>query len=531
MKVPERFLGYAFSVGDVLLELSGDFSIVNCDGAINSLLNQSSEPLIGTNCLDLFVEADRTLIKQSCQTLTGDNRLGPIQVNLLKKGGGVEPMAIFLAQLPLNKNRIFMVMSKPYRLGITPTSQSSQPADVEETSRQRKDFVENLETLLEDAPEVADKLLVTVMETSDAADLTPERAQQIERYLNGFSIGGSHATRLEENKFALVHERTGASPEMEAERLSRQVSEATGLEMLSATIDARSAGLSDQDRVKALAHTLNKYAEGASGFGLEAIAEDPAALMAETAGKVAHLRDILDKGAFALVYQPIVDLQTNQIHHYEALSRFETTAGGPSTFETITFAEEVGMIADYDMAVLLRAIDKIRAMRKQMVAPQIAINVSGRSLSNAHFMEEVARLLGQGPDLIESLSLEITESAKITDLDALATQLAAIRGWGYKVYLDDFGAGVSGFQYLRALQVDALKIDGQYIKDALDSEMDRAFLKAMVSLCRELRITTVGEWIETAAHAYLLKAIGIDYGQGYYFGKPTPGMVGLKAAV
>ena len=97
---------------------------------------------------------------------------------------------------------------------------------------------------------------------------------------------------------------------------------------------------------------------------------------------------------------------------------------------------------------------------------------------------------------------------------------------GFKVYLDDFGAGASGFQYLKHLNIDALKIDGDYIRDALKSREDRAFLNATSTLCQELGIKTVAEWVETEEHARLIKKIGIDFGQGYYFGMPQATMVG-----
>ena len=86
--------------------------------------------------------------------------------------------------------------------------------------------------------------------------------------------------------------------------------------------------------------------------------------------------------------------------------------------------------------------------------------------------------------------------------------------------MDDFGAGASGFQYLKAIEADYVKIDGMYIRDALGSRNGRAFLKSMAELCRDLGIKTVGECVEDTAQAEFLKKIGVDYGQGYLFGRP-----------
>ncbi len=137
-------------------------------------------------------------------------------------------------------------------------------------------------------------------------------------------------------------------------------------------------------------------------------------------------------------------------------------------------------------------------------------------------MLELVALLRGNKDLKQYLSLEITESAKIHDLDALGGVVQEMRAIGFKIYLDDFGAGAAGFQYLKKLKVDALKIDGDYIRDAINNKEDRAYLRSMVTLCRDLGIVTVGEWVETQEHAKLLLEMGVDYGQGYFFGKPSP---------
>lgn len=186
------------------------------------------------------------------------------------------------------------------------------------------------------------------------------------------------------------------------------------------------------------------------------------------------------------------------------------------------FAEDIGLIDEFDYAVINRAIAKIRSMLKKGGSPGIAVNVSGRSLSSQGFIFELLALLRNNKDLTQYLSIEITESATIHDLDALSLVLEEVREIGFRVYLDDFGAGAAGFQYLKKLKVDALKIDGAYIRDALTSAEDRAFLRSMVGLCKDLGIVTVGEWVETQEHATLLRQMGVDYGQGYFFGKPSP---------
>lgn len=521
MKIPDRFLGYAFCVGDILVELDLDFKILNADGAVNTILGSKEGSWLGKNVLAYFFDADQELIRRSSTTLSGQNRLGPIKVRLRTSSGQYEGFAVFLTKLPVNPDRLYMVISRQYRLGLKAEDETEPARPVAE---KRSSFLQNMETLFSGDENAADNLLVTVMEAGASQDLTPENTAEIERYLSGFSLGGNNAAQLEDNKFAIIHERGEDTASDMSNEISTQLEAATGLQLSSATIDAKMAGLNAEDSVKALAFSLQQFANGNADFDIEALASDPAALLGETSEKINQFREILDKGDFSLVYQPIVDLASESVHHYEVLSRFNTKTSALSPFELITFAEDVGMISEFDIAVLNRTLHKLRGIRRHGAAPCLAVNVSGKSLSSADFMKEFTTTLKRNLDSVEFISIEITESAKISDLDTLADQLAIIRGLGFKVYLDDFGAGVSGFQYLRKLQVDALKIDGAYIKDALTSDMDRAFLRAMVSLCKELSITTVGEWVETKEHADLLRSMGVDYGQGYYFGKPTPGI-------
>jgi EAL domain-containing protein (putative c-di-GMP-specific phosphodiesterase class I) len=116
---------------------------------------------------------------------------------------------------------------------------------------------------------------------------------------------------------------------------------------------------------------------------------------------------------------------------------------------------------------------------------------------------------------------EITESARIADLRSVRNVVHGLRQAGHKVCLDDFGAGASAFHYLRALDVDVVKIDGVYVRDALKSNKGAAFLKAMAALCNDLGTEVVAEMVEDNASVAFLRQCGVDYGQGYLFGRPS----------
>ena len=188
----------------------------------------------------------------------------------------------------------------------------------------------------------------------------------------------------------------------------------------------------------------------------------------------------------------------------------------------------MGVIGDFDIAMCQKVIKKIKSARKQGDALSIAVNLSGRSLESPAFVERLHEMLKDCGDIRDELMFEVTESAKITDLESTNAFLQGLRDLGHHVCLDDFGAGAAAFQYLRALDVDYVKIDGVYVREEFTTPNGKVFLKSMASLCSDLKIQTVGEFVETEEVAQFLHQVGVNYGQGYLFGKPGMGLSGRK---
>jgi len=166
-----------------------------------------------------------------------------------------------------------------------------------------------------------------------------------------------------------------------------------------------------------------------------------------------------------------------------------------------------------------RAIETLIGMKGQRV--DLAVNISGKSLDSDMFVEAMMKLLEPHANLSRHLLFEITESTAMTNLQRVDRILTGLRQAGYRICLDDFGAGASSFPYLQALSVDFVKIDGGYIARMSDSAKDRAILKAMVAMCRDLGIGMIAEMIERVEQGEDLREMGIAYGQGFLFGRPT----------
>jgi EAL domain-containing protein (putative c-di-GMP-specific phosphodiesterase class I) len=235
---------------------------------------------------------------------------------------------------------------------------------------------------------------------------------------------------------------------------------------------------------------------------------------------MAYFRRIAAGGEFEVAFQQIVDVGTRKLHHYEALVRFDGEVDS-SPYEMIRLAENTGLIAEFDFAMcrkVLAWIGAAGALRRKVVA---AVNVSGQSISDPLFVEKLRELLDAHPRVRKQLLFEITESAQVRDIEATNEAVQWLRRAGHKICLDDFGAGAAALRYLQSLDVDIVKIDGHYIRSAMTPGKNRAFLRAVVGLCRELGIATIAEMVEDEECLAVVRDSGIDLAQGYLFGRPT----------
>ena len=152
----------------------------------------------------------------------------------------------------------------------------------------------------------------------------------------------------------------------------------------------------------------------------------------------------------------------------------------------------------------------------------IAVNLSGQSISDPAFLRQVAEVVDNAAFDHRKLCFEVTETAAITNMADAAAFIDAMRQHGIRFALDDFGAGASGFSYLKTLKVDYLKIDGQFIRDLQSDPLDRATVRCFREVAATLGTQTIAEFVENAATATLLDEIGVDYGQGYLYHRPEP---------
>lgn len=218
-----------------------------------------------------------------------------------------------------------------------------------------------------------------------------------------------------------------------------------------------------------------------------------------------------------LALQPIVTSRSHQPELYECLLRMKRLDGSiASAAEFIPVAEQFGLAKLVDYRALELAVELLGS------APDIklALNVSAATATDPHWLQGLEAFSGKAAGLAERLTIEITETAAITDLEETAKFVAALKALGCRVALDDFGAGYTSFRNLRLLGVDMVKIDGSFIQNLGTQAEDELFVRTLIDLAKSFGITTVGEWVGDERTAKMLEKAGVSYMQGYFFGAP-----------
>lgn len=236
------------------------------------------------------------------------------------------------------------------------------------------------------------------------------------------------------------------------------------------------------------------------------------------------MRHALEDHAFALYYQPKVNLQHNSVTSMEALLRWPQPDGsmiGPDVF--IPLAESSGLINELGTWVLQQACLCCARLRRQgFTELRVAVNLSYVQFKNARLLQLVQQALREAELPATALELELTESLLIGDSDFIQRQLSAISQLGVTFAIDDFGTGYSNLSYLRSFNATSLKIDRSFISSLEESSADETLVRAIIQMASSLNLTTVAEGIEHEQTAALLRALGCDEGQGYYWSPAVP---------
>lgn len=535
----DRFVALAFCAADVLFELDGTGKIAYAAGATVALTGLEPEEAIGCDFIDLVDSSDRSYVSERMVSLGTANRLEPMMVRLRGPKGPTPRMMMTGYHLPDLPGSLFIALRLASKDELL--SEPNDPRRDRTTGLLNRDgFVEVAAERIRDAEEAGIDLKLTMLRLNDLSDmrarLDAEADKDLMRTLGacfGTDAENADAARFDDENYGLLHEDSFDLARLE-DRVLRHLRSAdpngVGVRMARTTASASLPGADTQDTVKALLYTITQHCDDPSSEPkIRSLAENLDELVQDASTKMVDFREMVSAENFDAVFQPIVDIYTSQTHHFEVLARF---SGGleRSPYELITFAENMGLICDFDFAMFRKVIELLHAWRRKGTVHKLAVNLSGRSLANQSFVDALHKLLAKNDDLRGQLMIEITESARIHDLEHANEVIQSLRNAGHVVCLDDFGAGSAALRYLHALDIDVVKIDGAYIRGAHGDRKLHAFLKAIAGLCTDLGIETVAEMVEDRETVDLLRECKVPFAQGYLFGKPSPDIATFEPA-
>lgn len=226
---------------------------------------------------------------------------------------------------------------------------------------------------------------------------------------------------------------------------------------------------------------------------------------------------------FCVFYQPILRLDNNVIHGFEALVRWQHPERGLVTpDEFIPLAEETGFIVELDRWIARQACEQICQWQQNYHRPDLSlsINLSARHFSQPDFVDWVTQVLAETGLAPAQLNLEITETSTIQNHRLAQQKLIQIKQSGVQISADDFGTGYSSLCYLHDFPIDVVKVDRLFVSQISDNRRSLEVVRAVISLAHSLGMVVIAEGIEAPEHVTVLQALQCELGQGYFFAQP-----------
>ncbi len=520
----DRFLAFSFASADLFIEVDEKGLVDFALGAARSLTGIDERILTGQNWLSIFSINDRRTLLQMRDRAREGERCGPYLVTLDQTLGNGQKAILTGIKMPASE-RLYLTLGFSNAMMI----QLSEAVQAHEEYKMldKEHFLLAAREAIDVARTMGQNLDMSLLDIENTAEIKAAKGDgwwkdfrgNITELLCSHSADGQSVAEIEDGRYSIIHDKSVSTDSLlqQISALAQQNSDdSDSIDIQGKTIQADIQSLSEREASKALVYTINEFERKGTSLNIETLNSGFNAYVSANAHKIQQFKTMIEQMTFDFHYHPIVDVDTLEVSYYEMISRFHDQG---STQEWINFGEDIGMAADLDIAVCERAINYL-LYKSQGRRTRFAINLSGQSIQNEQFFKTLLAKLDLNKHLADRMIFEITESSTITALDLVNNFIKILRERGFRVCLDDFGAGSSSFQYIQKFEVDFLKIDGQYTRKLLASQRDAVLVRNLARMCNELNITAIAEFVETRGQASLIKEMGIPLAQGFLYSKP-----------
>ncbi len=525
----------------VVCDLDGTVSFVT--PSIHAVLGVEPAQVVGSRCTELVEQADRGVFLRSLGTLhPGEDQ--SLSIRMRHADGrtlNVEGTITNLLGDPAVGGLVLTIrdVTSRVRLETQLTHQAFHDSLTQLANRQL--FSDRLSHALARPSANVPSLVVLFCDLDEFKNVNDSLGHgvgdrvliEIGRRAVAAVRAGDTVARLGGDEFAILLEDADLPfAQIIAERLLESISEPIDIDGSVLTVRASiglAAAVPGQGNAEETLRNADVAMYLAKDRGKGTIAAYESHLHAEALERLALRADLqraIRHDELVLHYQPTVDLTTGTVAGFEALVRWNHPVHGlipPVDF--IPVAEQTGLIHSLGSWVLRTACGAAVELYNGKPSSEhmtMAVNVASQQLGRSDFVDEVFAVLEETGLRPQQLTLEITESVLVQDVEIIIGRLATLRRAGIRIAIDDFGTGYSSLAYLRDLPVDVLKVDKAFIDRVMTDRNDAALTEAILAMSASMSLATVAEGVEDDAQAGWLTAAHCRYGQGYLWSRPVP---------
>ena len=536
---------------DCVVTIDIEGRIVEFNPAAEKTFGYTREQVIGRDMVELIIPPDQRENHRNGMArhlTTGEQRLlgRRVEVKAMRSDGSLFPAELAITAIDVGGERLFTA----YLRDLTETHYLTEQLSFQATHDSltglvnRREFEKRLEVVLTQASDTSEHCLLfmdldqfKIVNDSSGHPAGDELLRQLAGLLNTKVRASDILARLGGDEFGILLERC---PLKKAKELADELLESI-----------RQFRFSWQKKTFTIAASIGIVPIEGGGITIfEALrAADAACYRAKDDGRnrkhvyspddreltkqrgelrwVTRIHEAFAEGRFHLYrqeLQPLNDELADGKHHFEILIRMEGDDGVMlPTMDMITAAERYNLMPNIDRWVVSTTLKWLQEQGENMNRiGLVAINLSGQSITDSIFLSYVKEQFNIYQVPFSMICFEITETTAISNMSKAGFFIEALRNEGCRFALDDFGSGMSSFGYLKHLPVDYLKIDGEFVRDIINDEVDRAMVKSINEIGQLMGKYTVAEYVENEEILTLLKSIGVDYAQGYAIDKPSP---------
>jgi EAL domain-containing protein (putative c-di-GMP-specific phosphodiesterase class I) len=537
----DRFVALAFCWADILLEANTDGRIVYAAGALQPFTGIGTDQAIGQPLDQLFPPAERTLLRELLANARKRERSDQAMIRLTGPSG-VSPQFRFSGYQLQDLNGHFFIALR-HGEAAARSSRFGRRSRDECTGLQDADsFIDMVTGQLATVSDNAERQmsLIVLLGYEDLRQRLIDSAERellaaIGGRLGESSIDGESAARLGTDRYAVIH-----AADFDIDRVKDDIADLTrqsdpagqGTAVDTATVNFDTDGVRTEDLARGVIYALKRFCNSrGSSFPLERLASDLSTLAGEATEEIERLKRVITNADFEMAFQPVLNARSGSVLYYETLLRIPAQYGIASPYERLSFAEEIGLITAFDLAMVRKLVGWLEKNTARNTKTHFALNISATSLGSLSFQAQLDRLVKQHPWLAGRLLIEITKSAGMENVKTADNFIQNLRQQGFRIALDDFGAGFADFQSLAGLDVDVVKLDGTAVHEAMRARTGKAFFRAMIAFCRELGIATVAEMVEDEASLAFVRDCGVQFVQGFLFGKPLADLRAVNSSI